>query len=174
MDIIDFFKQQVDKWNDDNAKDKCWVYGAPLFESEMNKFQTPDRDDNIQKPTDLNCCVHVFLTDLRVNTQLNYAPDTGLVNEKRCTWNFNLNLLQKDKLGENVYNEIKGYDLTQSKWEQYLKDIYDFVTCQKILEFCNILGYDVRITRFEGNPKINWLDENYTGWQYGVTLELLE
>ena len=167
MDVVDFWRKQVTKWNEDEQCGKCWTFSAPMRESDINEFQQRDKDAECD-----NCCVHVFLANLTSSTQRTYSQSTGLLNGKDCSWSFDVNVVQKDKLGVNVYDEIKGYGIEDSKWETILKPIMDCMDCDLILDFCALQGYQVDITRWNSFQRIDWLDDNYTGWTYQVTFRL--
>lgn len=155
MDIIDFFKKQVDIWNEQDKCGLCWTFSAPLVNSQINIVQEEE------------CCVNVFLTDIRFREIKNRNSVTGLITSKTCVWNFSLYVLKKENLGVNNYNEIKGHPVDESKWETIFKPIIDCLGCDNILDTCDILGLtNVNVDMPSDAILIhNYLDDNYNGWK---------
>lgn len=156
MDIVDFWKKQVEAWDAENKCGFCWTFGAPLTDEAANTQQT-------EEP----CCVSVFVTDITQSSSRRYA-DTSWLNSRVDNHGFTLYVLKRDGLGVNNYNEILGHPVTESKWETILKPLKECVTAEGVLEFCEILGYNVQIPTWQMETRINWLDENYTGWRIRV------
>lgn len=154
VDIIDFWKRQVEKWDSESKCGECWVFGAPLTEDAANKQQSEVEDA---------CCVHVYITDLRRAEGRIFASN-GLVKELQEVWNYNIHFLKRDNIGVNTFNEILDHPISESKWEMILKPILVCVTEENVLEYCEILGLNLDIIRWDMNTRINYLDENYTGW----------
>ena len=59
VDIVDFFKEQTETWNEEQRCGFCYSFGAPLFNSEINVQQTDD------------CCMQVFLSNVSVKSVYN-------------------------------------------------------------------------------------------------------
>lgn len=158
MDIVDFFKKQTEHWDAEGKCGFCWEFGAPLEEAEANKQQT-----------ERGCCVNVFLTDLKKDVVRGYSSQTGFQNSRADNYSFTLYVLKRDELGKNNYNEIIGHPIDESRWETILKPLQECVTEEGVLEFCNILGINIDIPRWSMSTKINYLDDNYTGWMIRAT-----
>lgn len=156
MDIVDFWKQQAEKWNDEQKCGFCWDFGAPLIESQLN----------IQQSTaDNKCCVKLFLTDLGFNQSNTYSQSTGFNNDKSCEYSYNLWVLMTSKLGVNNYNEITGHSIDVSNWMTIYRPLLDCLGCELVLNQCEILGFDVEIKLWKGITVFNYSDMNYSGWK---------
>lgn len=158
-DIVNLFKKKIEQWNKSNKCGYCWEFSAPLRVSDLNEYQQRGED----------CCVHVFLTNLRGN-ETNYRPAMSYTiapTRQFATVYF----LMKDNIGVNVYNEIDGHPISESKWETILKKIFE---CIFHIDFCDI-NENILIEGISWQTKIDWQDSNYTGWQFDFTFnELLE
>lgn len=159
IDIVNFWKQQTDIWNEENKCGLCWQFSAPLVNSQINIVQTE------------SCCVNVFLTDIKFREIKQRNATTGLVTNKTCVWTFSLWCLVQTDLGINNYNEIKNYPIEQSKWDTIFKPLIDCLGCDNILDTCEILGVtNVNVDMNTDATLIhNYLDNNYNGWKINYT-----
>ena len=154
MDIINFWQQQVDKWNTDNKCGLCWEFSAPLVPSQINVVQTE------------TCCVNVFLTDIKFRTDEVYNAITGLTTSKKCIWSFSVHALITVPLGVNNYNEIKNHPIEESKWTSVFFPIAQCLACDNILDVCDILGKKLEVRQLgEAQLIHNYLDSNWNGWK---------
>lgn len=155
MDIIYFWKEQIRLWNEESKCGLCFEFSAPLIPSQINIVQEE------------NCCVNVFLTDLKFREIKNRNPVTGLLIGKTCVWNFSIYFLVRENLGVNNYNEIKDHPIEESKWETIFKPIIDCLGCDNILDTCELLGVtNVNVDMPSDALLIhNYLDNNYNGWK---------
>lgn len=160
MDIVEFWKDQVDLWNEQNKCGLCWEFSAPLVTSQINIVQQEE-----------TCCVNVFLTDIRFREVKNRNTTTGLMIGKSCVWTFSLYVLKKENLGVNNYNEIKDHPIEESKWDTIFKPIIDCLGCDNILDTCELLGVtNVNVDMASDAVLIhNYLDANYNGWKLNYT-----
>ena len=153
MDIVAFWKKQVDTWNAQNKCGLCWEFSAPLVASQINIVQNE------------KCCVNVFLTDVKFREEKVFDAVTGLITSKKCVWNFTLHALIKENLGVNNYNEIKGHPVEESKWNTIFYPIINCLGCDSLLNIC-----DVQYSQSGDAVLIhNYLDENYNGWRINYT-----
>ncbi len=159
MDIVKFFKDQVDIWKDENKCGLCWDFSAPLVQSQINIVQTESEEQA--------CCVKVFLTDIKFKENKKRDSKTTLVTGKTCVWNFTVWYLIESPLGVNNYNEIKGHDVSESKWNEIFYPIINCVGCDNILDTCGILGMSNVLVDMVGDAVLvhNYLDSNYNGWK---------
>lgn len=159
LDIVKFWKDQTERWNEQEKCGLCWEFSAPLVSSQINIVQEE------------TCCVNVFLTDIRFRETKQRNSVTGLTIGKACTWTFSLWCLKKENLGVNNYNEIKGYPVDESKWETIFKPIIECLGCDNILETCELLGVtNVNVDMNQDATLIhNYLDNNYNGWKINYT-----
>lgn len=155
IDIVNFWKQQTDIWSEENKCGLCWSFGAPLVNSQINVVQTED------------CCVNVFLTDIKFREVITRLQQSNLVTRKTCVWTFSLWCLVQTDLGINNYNEIKNHPIEESKWNTIFKPLIDCLGCDNILDTCEILGVtNVNVDMNTDATLVhNYLDNNYNGWR---------
>jgi hypothetical protein len=154
MDIVDFWKKQVEKWNEDKKCGLCFEFAAPLVSSQINIVESE------------TCCVNVFLTDVKFREDKIYNPVTGLLTSKKCIWSFSLHAMVKKDLGINNYNEIKGHSVDESKWNTVFYPIINCLGCDNILEFCEIIGKQIEVRQVGDAVLVhNYLDSNWNGWK---------
>lgn len=161
MDVVDFFKKQVEKWQTDGKCGFCWEFSAPLIESQTNIQQTDEA-----------CCTYVFLTEIETNEVPRFSANTGFVNGKNCDTTFTLHVVRKGDLGTNNYSEIKGHPISESRWETIYKPLSDCLDCNLILDFCEFVGLKVDITQWRKTIEHAYLDNNYFGWKIRATFRI--
>jgi len=159
MDIVDFWAKQVDKWNDESKCGFCWEFAAPLVPSQINIVQ-PE-----------NCCVNVFLTDIKFREAIVRNSVTSLITSKTCVWNFSTYALVPKQLGINNYNEIKDHPIDESKWQTVFYPLITCLGCNNILDTCEILGITSVNVEMPSDALLihNYLDNNYNGWRVNYT-----
>jgi len=167
MDIVGAIAQMVEGWNGDPLSEPpiearcglCWEFTAPMRESDLNEYQF--RGDG--------CCVLVAVTDYtwECNAPINRATGLRLLGAE--VYNFNLHFLVSKEIGLNVYNEIPGHQVSESKWTSVLKPLADCIACSP-LDFCEYLGQPLEVSRWVARPRMEWLDQQYTGWTVQVQL----
>jgi len=163
MDAVDFLQKQVDKWNEDEKCDLCFEFSAPMTESKMNIVQS-----------DLPCCVQVMLTKLSTNTNNIYNSITGLLVSSSCDYSITFYVLKQSNLGVNNYNEIKGHNVKESKWNTIFKPLQDCFSCQSQLDFCELLGLNVEVKKWQMDTVHNYQDNNFDGWKIQATLRITD
>ena len=164
MNIVKFWQDQVNKWNDENKCGLCWTFGAPLVEDKVNIQQFEN---------DKECCVKVFfLQDKQpaFSTSNSYSQ-TGFVNQITCNKSFQLLVLFDSKLGLNMFNEIKGHSEEESVWNTKLSVLQDCLSCDAQIDFCEILGQQSRVTQWSGQQVINYLSSTFVGYRISVTFQ---
>ena len=151
FDIVDFFKGQTEKWNEEQRCGFCYSFAAPLFNSEMNVQQTDD------------CCIQVFLSNISVKSFYieNKNQFYGFKQLEKCVYTFDLYLLKQMPLGINNYNEIQFHPIEESKWETLFSKLLNCFgcginECNDILNFAGYNNYNVSLVH-------NYLDSNYNG-----------
>lgn len=165
MDIVDFWKKQVYKWNEEEKCDLCWSFSAPLTESAVNIVQSTE---------ETKCCVKVMLVRERVtafSTANDYDLTTGLLKGVTCNKGFQLLFLVESNIGLNNYNEINGHPTDESKWSNILQVLEDCISCDAFLDFCSIIGVGSRVTTWQGQQVINYLDSAYAGYRVTVNFQ---
>lgn len=163
MDIVQFFQDLVDNYNADLKCGFCWQFGAPLSESGMNKQQIEQ---------DSACCAHLFLTDYVERAEYRFNTSTGLNNYEACLLDFTIYVgVQREDIGQNVYNEIAGHPLDQGLWAEVFNPLKDCLGCGRELYLCE-LGYDFDITKWNMRKVQFKDDKNFTGWKIDGTFRI--
>ena len=162
MDVIDFFKQQTNIWNEELKCGFCWEFDAPLTDAGVN-------ESIMQTDSDECCTVKVFITNLSERKNRQYNNNTGLLTEYTADYTFTLHVMAFDRIDTNVYSEQLGHPLEESKWISILKPLQDCVCEENVLKFCDIICKKIKIINWNAVTRINWLD-NYTGWSITITL----
>lgn len=157
IDIIGLFEQKLNEWNNIQKCGYCWEFEAPLRESDMNESEKKEEE----------CCVRSFLTNLTVRVNRRY--ENGLVGEKVARYEFDLYFLKYDDIGLNTYEEMEGYPISESKWKKILLPLKECVS--QGFDFCGILGRHLKVVDEEWETRIDFLDQNYTGWVVHMTIE---
>lgn len=160
MKLTKFFKQQIDKWNEDSKCGYCYEFHAPLTEDALNKQQIKDP-----------CCVQVMLTRDRgeaFRTDRTFNNTIGIVDQQWHYKQFTLYFLLSQQESLNNYDEILGNDIEESK-STFLEDIE---CCIDDLEFdfCEFIGTDWQLFQWSAFQLINYRDYNYTGYRLSVTI----
>lgn len=159
MDIVNFWKEQVNIWNEQNKCGLCWEFSAPLVNSQINTVQK-----------EAPCCVQVFITDITFNETLVRNSVTGLTTSKTCIDRFTLWALIESPLGVNNYNEIKGHPIDESKWSEIYLPLKECLGCENILDTCEILNQtNVNVDLTNATLVHNYLDQSYSGWRIQYT-----
>lgn len=162
MNIVDFFKKQVDIYNEDLKCGFCWTFSAPLKESQTNIVQSETNEED--------CCVHVFLTDPGFRENITRNNQTNLITSRTCIDTITAWVLMKVPLGVNNYNEIKGHPIEESKWNTVFYPIRECLGCENILDTCEILGEtNMNVDLTNGIIVHNYIDDNYNGWKISYT-----
>lgn len=162
MEIVDFWKRQVDKWQTENKCGFCWEFGAPLKDSQLNIEQTDEA-----------CCTYVFLTEIETVETPKFSPNTGFLNGKNCDTTFTLYVVRKGDLGTNNYSEIKGHPISESNWETIFNPISECLDCNLILDFCTLeYGLKIDITQWRKTLEHAAFDNNYFGWKVRGTFRI--
>jgi len=158
MDIVKFWKDQVDLWNESDKCGLCFEFSAPLVQSQSNTNQTEDP-----------CCVQVWITDIGFRENIVRAT-SGLITSHTCIDTFTLWVAKQSPLGVNNYNEIKGRPIEESKWEEIFLPIKECLSCDNILDTCEILGQtNVNVDLTNATMVHNYLDNVYNGWRIQYT-----
>lgn len=152
MNIIDFFQNLANRWNEENKCGFCWKFSAPHSESAMNTARTEDP-----------CCVHLFLTYRRnirgysQNPRVNY-----LTKAEYCDYYFTLYAVKQSEIGLNVYSEMPEHAIDESLSKTILEPLENCLACGAEIDLCEsgytMLKWDMETTTLH-------LDSNYTGWK---------
>jgi hypothetical protein len=159
FDIVEYFKNKVEIWNQDQQCGLCFEFSAPLFNSEMNVQQNN------------SCCVQVFVANILTDTV--YKNDFniyGFQNIDYCVYTFDLFFLVQSPMGLNNYNEIQFHPIEESKWETIFKPLLNCFGCGKNLceEVYNFGGY----INYSTSLVHNYLDNNYNGLKVRAKIKI--
>ena len=156
LDLVEYFKALAGKYNELEKCGFCWTYGAPLSESGMNKQELDE---------ETVCCMNMFLTELKMREETRFSSSTGLQNFDGWTFEFTLFVgKQVEDIGTNVYNEIPGYAITDSLWDQIYKPLQNCLGFNRELFICE-LGYDFDVTKWIMDKFQYKDDKNLCGWK---------
>ncbi|RMZ58973.1 hypothetical protein D1632_15520 [Chryseobacterium nematophagum] len=155
MNIVSFFKQVVERYNDESKCGFCWAFKAPLSESGLSRAQLREEDE---------CCLQLFITDYETDTGYRMNEKTGLSHRKYCDHSFTLYVVKPSDIGLNVYNEIPGHPINESLWETILAPIQNCIGCGNEFDLCE-MGYSFDILRWKMKTVQFKEDHNYTGWR---------
>ncbi len=157
IDIVDFFEQQIELWNEERKCGYCWDFEYVERISDLNESEQQEDE----------CCLKVFLTDLTLTKNRNYANNQFYITSKSVTQRFNLYFLINDRIDINVYQEQKRHPIEESKWKKILKPIMD---CISDLDFCVITGLPIRYDSENWSVVLDFQDQNYSGWRVQFSL----
>lgn len=163
MNVVDFFRRQTEKWNEENKCGFCWEFDAPLTDAGVN-------ESVMQTNPDECCPVKVFITNYSERPNRQYHPINRFLTSFSIDYTFTLSVVMFDVLGTNVYQEQIGHPISESKWDAILNRIRECICSSAPFDFCEILGKDIQIINQTNVSRINWLDNNYTGWSITITL----
>lgn len=160
FDIVDFFKEQTAKWNDEQKCGFCYTFGAPLFNSEINVQQTED------------CCMQVFLSNISVKSIYNQNINNfnGIKQLEQCIYSFELHLLKQVPMGINNYNEIQNHPIEESKWQTIFKPLLNCFGCG--INECSDIDTFVGYNNYNVSLVHNYLDNNYNGIKINASITI--
>ena len=125
----------------------CWQFKAPLSDAGFNASWGEQNKE---------CCVFVAITRCEV------LPNVEFINH-----NVTFEVVIKDILDRDVYNENPNSDIDTNKWEKILYPLLDCIK-DNLLNFCKVdsrlAASNVRII-----PRINY-NENWNGWSVSMTI----
>src|SRR5690606_672161 len=165
MDLVRLFKDLTTQWNDEQKCGFCWEYDAPLTDAGVN-------ESVMQTDPDECCPVKVFITNYSFRENKQYNPITTLLTNESIDHTFTASFVTFDRVDTNVYLEQIGHPVSESKWETILNPLRDCIcdTNELQKEICELICKRILITQFNATSRINWLDNNYTGWSVTMTL----
>lgn len=167
MNIVNFWEQQIAKWNEESKCDMCWSFHAPLTDSALNITKLADGEE---------CCTQVFLlrNGNAFSTTNQYNESTGFLNKQTCNVGFQLLVVIPTKLGVNNWNEIIGHPTEESNWATKLWKLEECLSCDANLDFCEILGANQKVTTWSAVQKINHTDNVYAGYLLTVNFQTVK
>lgn len=158
IDFVDFFEKQIAIWNDEELCDSCWKFEYSERESEINESNQTDDD----------CCIMVFMTNLRDRSTYNYKQDSPWPTSKTTRHTMNIYFLKNDRIDINVHKEIKGHPVEESKYHTILRPIKD---CIDKFDFCQVLGRTVKRISDDCERVLDYQDNGYSGYRYQFQFE---
>lgn len=161
MDLVEFWEQQVAKWQEEQQCDRCWEFSATLWEDASNIFQTNE-----------DCCTIVLFTGWREIINPIFATNNFPIKEY-TDYIFTLDIVERGDLGTNNYNEINGHPVSESRVKTVYSPLRKCINTNKLtLDFCEFLGLKVDEMRWELTPTRAYLDNNYVGWNIKATFRI--
>lgn len=158
MNLIQFWEDQITKWNDEQKCDLCWSFAAPLTESAATLQQVREEE---------KCCARVMLVRDKVvafEVKNFYNDKTQLMNRQECNTGFELLVLLPTDLGRNNYNETPNHDIEESNWNRIYSKLEQCLSCDLNLAFCEYLGSQYRVTVWRAKQLDKTLD-GYSGFR---------
>lgn len=160
MNIVQYFKDKVDLYNQEQRCGFCYEFSAPLFENKSNEYQQQNDE----------CCVKVFITNLRLRSLFDNSTDKilGYSLSNKCAYSFDLYFLKSSRMDINNYNEISGHPIEESKWNTIFEPLLNCFGCivNECTDIDNLQGY----TKWETVLVNNYLDQNYDGIKISAEL----
>ena len=159
MNIVKLFRSIEQDLNEDQKCGFCWEFSAPFFEDIANTIIESEP-----------CCVQLRLIDYsqnKVNTYVNGFPSNNYVD-----YNFTLQAIKQSELGRNMDNEQKIHPLDQSKWELIYNPLRECLSDDQFVKWCEYLGLQVEVTRWNFTMLVNYSDNNYDGWKIQASIRI--
>src|SRR5690554_5295872 len=156
-DVVTFWSDLIETFNDENRCGYCWNFYAPLREIDLNVIRNNDE-----------CCVNVFiLRNKAVDFDFVMSQDTNLhfTNATAQRDMHDIYFLIKSKEGINNYNEIPDHNISESRHEQIFKPLRECIKMDMITELCE----KFMITNVTGRYVYDYQDEQYYGIQLTIT-----
>lgn len=163
MNIVDILEKLTKKLNDQKKCDLCWkyIFGGRQDYLNLSKLECLDE-----------CCVHICVYDL---TYRNINEQSGQFTRlAKREWRFKMFVGYASRLDIAFYNETN--QPKHSKWEAILYPLFccfnqcDIDICDIANACCCDGSSSFDITQWEGSLKLNFLDNNFDGWLYNVTI----
>lgn len=155
MNINDFFKTQIKKWNSENKCDNCWQFGGFTTRSGIEQYQ-------LRKGKE--CCYHVFITDDGFSNSYQYNNSVFPTQESYCYEYGTIWIVKASNLGTMNNMEVTNQNENTSLEESIIQPIKDCVSCDLKLEMCEFMGDLFEILEWNGSKVRNYTSHNFTGW----------
>ena len=155
MNIVQFWQDQVDVWNEEQKCGFCWAFGGALTESAINTYRIRQGEE---------CCVHLFVTHVQLITNNEYN-ESGMIVDPTCNYNFVLWALIPSRLDINNHNEIPEHEESEGVWNSIQFPLQECMGCDEMAYVCENLGYAVMIERWVMETVFKQFDNNYDGWR---------
>lgn len=161
MNIIDFWKKQIEIWNEENKCGFCWVFSGATTLSGIEEYQI--REDS-------KCCVHVFITDDRYRQQNNYNTPP-FISSKLCSTTYTIWFLVSSKLGVMNHMEVRGQDSLTSIEETIITPLNECITCDLILDECEAMGYLFEVPNWQSEKVRHFTSHEFAGLKITTTFQ---
>lgn len=162
MNIVDFWKNQVNIWNEEKKCGFCWVFGGATTRDGINRYKIRVGEE---------CCAHVFITDESFNQVITYPNKNPFFSEINCQDGFLLWVLVPSRIDLNDYKEIDGHPIEESLEETILSPLKSCLGCEVGLDMCEAHGNLFQVSKWQGFKERRIFDNNYTGWRINVMFQ---
>lgn len=159
MDIVDFWHDQTEIWNEQEKCGFCWTFGGGITEQGISNYKVRKGEE---------CCVHLFITNIVEQTFPTIDPLRNQWTGGFCDMSFTLWALVPSSIDINNYNEMPGHPIEGSAWAKILSPLQGCFGCEPTLD-CEIIGYYPTITRWMKTAVFKKHEMNYDGWRIDVT-----
>lgn len=161
MNIVKLFRGISGSFNEENKCGFCWEFSAPMWEDQSNIIQM-----------DNPCCVQLRLINYSENTVRQYITATGVEQSMYTDFRFTLQMLKQSNIGTNIDNEIKGYDLESSRWEEIYYPLKECWSDSNFIKWCELLGLQVEIQSWNFTMVKNYMDMSFDGWNLNISIRI--
>lgn len=159
MNIVKLFRAVTNKLNDEQKCDMCWEFSAPFWEDQSNIVQPAEP-----------CCTQVRLINYSDNKVNEYK--NGFINSFYVDYTFTIQLLVPSNIGLNIDNEIKDYDLSESRWETKFYPLRECWKDASFINWCELIGLQVEVTSWKFTMLKNYMDNNLDGWNINCVVRV--
>lgn len=159
MNVIKFWSDLIEQYDDDERCGFCWKFYAPLTEIDLNL---------VKKSID-DCCVNVFITrdkGVDFDSQITYNNGLPEVREREM---YDVWFLVKSKVGLNNYNEMPDHDVEESRHNTILQPLRECITFEILRELC----LDYEVNQWSGKYVYDYQDSIYYGIKISITTRKL-
>lgn len=165
MDILDILQKIVQQLTAESDCGLCWQLVPGGRQDYLNLAKEEVNDDG-------DCCV--LLGVLNNNFKTVYEGNTNFRHKMYRDWEVQLFAGIPSRLDIQFYNEVRPEDTENSKWVRYIQPIQ---CCLSQIEesICDIQnckgdGATIEVSSFNGQMRLNYLDNNYDGWLINITI----
>lgn len=153
MNVAQFFKEIVEKYNEQQKCGFCWNFKHVKGESGMNTIRLTE---------DNKCCVQLILTYQQKSHSERFNFTTTGTTETYCDNIFTIYAVRTANLGTNFGNEIPNHDYTESISSEIIEPLFDCLTCDNIIDLCdfNVVS---GITQWRAEEVLFLGDHNFSG-----------
>lgn len=154
LNMFQFWKRVIKRWNDEERCFAPWVLSMPLSVEKMNQYIVRWND---------GCKAHAFLTRYNVSNDTVRSQTTQFDTYTRTSHNFEMYFVKPyDSTGTQVDNEVD--DDRSGLIDEILSEMLECLGIESPLDICDE-NEAFEIESWNVYPVIYAEDSNYTGWR---------